>query len=207
MKIAVLGGGNFGGNLANLLVKAGHDVTVGLRDPATARRDATYPIASLAQAASHADIAIIAIPFQACADALPALAEQLAGKIVVDATNALQDDWSPLPLRGFSSAAQSLAALLPACVIVKAFNTIFADIMKDGLLDRGGHRVTAFIAGDQDSANALVAGIAADAGFAPLMTGALGNARYLEAMAHLNIQIAVVHAGGTNAGFVYHQAA
>jgi predicted dinucleotide-binding enzyme len=207
MKIAVLGGGNFGGNLANLLVNAGHEVMVGLRDPGAARADATYRIASLQQAATHADIAIIAIPYQACADALPPLAGLLAGKIVVDATNALKDDWSPLPLQRFSSAAESLAALLPGSVIVKAFNTIFADIMKDGLLDRAGHRVTAFIAGDTDSANAIVAGIAADAGFAPLITGALGNARYLEAMAHLNIQIAVVHAGGTNAGFVYHQAA
>ena len=59
---------------------------------------------------------------------------------------------------------------------------------------------------DDVAANAVVAHIAASAGFAPLITGHLGNARYLEAMAHLNIQIAVVHGGGTNAGFVYHQA-
>ena len=69
-------------------------------------------------------------------------------------------------------------------------------------IDRGGHAVTAFIAGDDAQANATVAELAASAGFAPLITGALHNARYLEAMAHLNIQIAVVGGGGTNAGFV-----
>ena len=67
------------------------------------------------------------------------------------------------------------------------------------------HRVTAFIAGDDTEANAIVAKIAASAGFAPMITGGLNNARYLEAMAHRNIQIAVVQGGGTNAGFVYHQ--
>lgn len=206
MKIAFLGGGNFGGNLADLLAAAGHDVVVGLRDVTHARSGANYRVTSLEEAAAHGDVVVIAILYQACADTLPPLATQLSGKIVVDATNALQDDWSPLPLGAFASAAETLRHLLPASRLVKAFNTVFADIMTRERLDRGGQPVTAFIAGDDAQANAVVAGIAASAGFAPVVTGPLSNARYLEAIAHLNIQIAVRRGGGTDAGFVYHQA-
>ena len=206
MKIAFLGGGNFGGHLAKLLAKAGHDVVVGLRDVTQSCSANVYRVMSLEDAACHGEIVIVAIPYQACADTLPSLAQFLAGKVVVDATNPLRDDWSPLPLGESDSAAEVLARLLPSSRLVKAFNTIFADIMVEDRIDRAGHPVTAFIAGDDVAANAVVAHIAASAGFAPLITGHLGNARYLEAMAHLNIQIAVVHGGGTNAGFVYHQA-
>ncbi|AOZ03718.1 hypothetical protein BKK81_32440 [Cupriavidus sp. USMAHM13] len=205
MKIAFLGGGSFGGNLAELLVAAGHEVVVGLRDAARARPGASYRVAALEDAAEHGDLVIIAMLYQACAAALPPLAGRLAGKIVVDPTNALNDDWSPLPLDAGSSAAREIHRLLPDSRLVKCFNTVFADVMTPDRIDRGGHAVTAFIAGDDAQANATVAELAASAGFAPLITGALHNARYLEAMAHLNIQIAVVGGGGTNAGFVYHR--
>lgn len=205
MKIAFLGGGNFGSNLATLLVAAGHDVVVGVRHPERARPQATYAVVSLKEAAAHGEVVVIAILYQACAEVLPRLAPQLVGKIVADATNALQDDWSPLPLGSAGSAAQTLTGLLPGARLVKAFNTVFADIMTRDRLNRGGHPVTAFVAGDDAEANAIVAEVAASAGFAPVVTGPLYNARYLEAMAHLNIQLAVVQGGGTNAGFVYHQ--
>ncbi len=203
MKIAFLGGGNFGNNLAGLLVQAGHDVVVGLRDVARSR-SAIYRVMSLEDAAAYGDVVIIAIPYQACAEVLPLLAVYLAGKIVVDATNPLKDDWSPLPLGQATSAAEILGQLLPASTIVKAFNTIFADVITRQRIQRGnGHPVTAFIASDDIAARQTVAQIASSVGFAPRITGGLNNARYLESMAHLNIQIAVVQGGGTNAAFVY----
>ena len=205
MKIAFLGGGNFGRNLADLLVTAGHDVVVGVRDRTRAPAGARYSVVSLGQAAAHGDVVVIAVLYPACAEVLPPLAAQLAGKIVVDATNAVGHDWSPLPLPGGRSAAQEIARLIPAAKLVKCFNTVFADLMTPERLDRKGHRVTAFIAGDDSDANATVATVASQAGFAPIVTGALDNARYLEAMAHLNIELAIGRGGGTNAGFIYDQ--
>jgi 8-hydroxy-5-deazaflavin:NADPH oxidoreductase len=43
-----------------------------------------------------------------------------------------------------------------------------------------------------------------NAGFVGFIAGGIQNARYLEAMAHLNIAIAL-GGGGTDAGFVYYQ--
>jgi predicted dinucleotide-binding enzyme len=90
---------------------------------------------------------------------------------------------------------------LPEAYVVKAFNTIFADVMSEPV--KNGQRVTAFIAGDNDAAKQKVYALASDIGYAPIDTGPLYTARYLESMAHLNIQIAVGQGGGTHAAFIY----
>ncbi len=204
MKIGILGGGNVGGALANLAHAAGHDVRIGQRvaGPLASGWDAV----ALEDAAAHGDIVIIALPYVACAEALPPLAQRLSGKIVVDATNPLNADWSPLLLGQENSAAEEIARLLPASHIVKTFNTVFADVMTpERLLRDSGRRITAFVAADDVDAGNAVAELAQSLGFAPLRVGSLANARYAEAIAHLNIAIAVGGGGGTNAGFLYDQ--
>lgn len=204
MKIGIIGGGNVGGALARLAKTAGHDVCIGLREAAP--REDGIAVVSMAEACAHGEVVILAIPFVACAYTLPALAPALAVRIVVDATNPLQADWSPLPLGENDSAAQRIAALLPGARVVKAFNTVFADVMHpQGLVRGGGARVTAFIASDDADAAATVGAFAADLGFAPLRVGALAQARHLEAVAHLNLAIAVGCGGGTDAAVVYDQ--
>jgi len=203
MKIGIIGGGNVGGALARLAQAAGHEVRIGLREAAT--REDGIAVVSMAEACAHGEIVILAIPFLACADTLPALAPTLAGRIVVDATNPLQADWAPLLLGETDSAGQRIAALLPGARVVKAFNTVFADVMHAQGLLRGGARVTAFVASDDADAAASVSAFAADIGFAPLRVGGLAQARHLEAVAHLNIAIAVGCGGGTDAAFVYDQ--
>jgi 8-hydroxy-5-deazaflavin:NADPH oxidoreductase len=195
MKIGIIGGGNLGRRLAALWQGAGHAVAVGVRGAGRPASGAAYPVASVEGAAAYGEAVVLA---------LPALADALSGKVVVDATNPVRADWSPWPLGDQNSAAEEAARLLPGARVVKAFNTVFADVMEPARLTRGGLRVTAFVAGDDESANGLVARLATDAGFAPLVVGPLANARYLEAMAHLNIALA--QKGGTDAAFVYHRA-
>lgn len=204
MKIGILGFGNVGRKLAQLLEGADHELIVGVRDRAKVA-DAPYSAGSLDDAARLSEAVVIAVPYAACAALLPDLAGGLAGKIVIDATNPLNGDWSPLFLGEENSAGEEIARLLPGSRVVKAFNTVFADIMRQDRLDRDGLRTTAFICGDDATANAEVARLAQTIGFAPLITGPLRSARYLEAMAHLNIAIAVAQGGGTNAAFLYHQ--
>ncbi|MEM8839252.1 MAG: hypothetical protein AAGE89_14250, partial [Pseudomonadota bacterium] len=60
--------------------------------------------------------------------------------------------------------------------------------------------------GDDDHAIERVSELASSIGLHPIQTGPLKNSRYLEAMAHLNIAIAVGQGGGTNAAFIYHSA-
>jgi hypothetical protein len=100
-----------------------------------------------------------------------------------------------------NSASEEIDRLLPRAYIVKAFNTIFADAMSQPM--RGGQAIAAFIAGDNEEAKQKVITLASEIGYAPVDTGPLYTARYLESMAHLNIEIAVGRGGGTNAAFIY----
>lgn len=195
MKIGVLGAGNVGGRLAALLENAGHDVVTGSRSGAH----------TIQAAAAHGDVVIVAIHYSAVADVLPGVMETLDGKILVDATNPLNDDWSPLLLGQETSAAEEIARLVPKTKVVKAFNTIFADVMTADRQNRGGSAISAFIASDHEDARETAAQLAADAGFQPIRVKKLAAARYLEAMAHLNIQLAVAEGGGTDAAFIYHR--
>ncbi|MBD2464371.1 NADPH-dependent F420 reductase [Oscillatoria sp. FACHB-1407] len=201
MKIAVLGFGNVGQKLANLFHRAGHDIVIGLRSGSS--QELPYPSASFKEAVSGADVVAIAIPFTAAIEVLPELADVTTGKIIIDSTNPLNADWSPKLLGQENSAAEEISRLLPDADVVKAFNTIFADVMDKPAID--GQAITAFIAGDNPEAKDKVIALARAIGYAPVDTGSLYTARYLESMAHLNIQIAVGQGGGTNAAFVYLQ--
>jgi 8-hydroxy-5-deazaflavin:NADPH oxidoreductase len=201
MKIAILGFGNVGKQFATLFSQAGHETIIGLRSAPT--QEFPYPSTTFKEAATVADIIAIAVPFIACTDVLPELAEVTKGKVVIDSTNPLNADWSPKLLGQENSASEEISRLLPDAHIVKAFNTIFADVMNRPVIE--GQAITAFIAGDNDDAKQQVITLARDIGYAPIDTGLLYTARYLESMAHLNIQVAVGQGGGTNAAFVYLQ--
>ena len=192
MKIAILGSGAVGRRLAALFTAAGYPVALGRREEARAACDG-------------ADLVLLALPYGAVQEVVQQLGDRLTGKIIIDVTNPVQADWSPLILGAETSAAETIARLLPEARIVKAFNTIFADIMTPAGLDRQGTPVTCFIASDDPAAAAEVAKLAGDIGMAPLLVGPLKIARHLEALAHLNIQIAVGQGGGTNAAFLFHQ--
>ena len=133
------------------------------------------------------------------------LAPALEGKIIIDNTNPLNDDWSPLLLGQENSAGEEIQRALPKSFVVKAFSTIFADIMQKEAHNRAGHTITAFIAGNDDGAKNTIMQLAQEVGFAPLNVGDITSSRYLEAMGHLNIRIAVPLGGGTNAAYLYHQ--
>ena len=147
---------------------------------------------------------MLAIPYAACAQALPPLADALAGKVVVDVTNPVVADWAPLPFGEENSAAEEIARLLPRSHVVTGFDTIFADVMAVPKPERDGQRITCFAAGDHEGSRAIAMDFAGDAGFAPRDAGPLRVARHLEAMAHLNIAVAFA-GGGTDAAFLYHQ--
>jgi 8-hydroxy-5-deazaflavin:NADPH oxidoreductase len=82
--------------------------------------------------------------------------------------------------------------------VVKAFNTVFAQHMDSGKL--GNQPLTAFVAGDDEMARKNVVGLARDIGFDPVDAGPLRNARLLEPLAYLNIQLGYVQGMGRQIG-------
>jgi 8-hydroxy-5-deazaflavin:NADPH oxidoreductase len=197
MKISFIGAGNVATNLGSLFIHAGHTVFYGKRQPNASQL-------SIADAISHSEIICFAVPFSAMENLLTTFQEALSDKIVIDVTNPINiHDWSPLLLGEENSAGEQTAKLLPKSKVVKAFNAIFADVMTPEKQVFNGEKLTAFIASDSSEAAKIVKRLADEAGFSGFIVGGIKNARYLEAMAHLNINIA--GSGGTNAGFKFFQ--
>ena len=193
--------------LAILLDHAGSPPVLGSRSPETAPAS----LSSIARVATHqeavnaSDVIILAMPFSHDAITDLAVLHNLESKIIVDAMNPLQSDWSPLVLGVDTSSGEEVQKALPKCHVVKAFNTIFADMMSIERLAAAPIKPAGFLCGNSTTAKAEVSDILACIGFDPVDVGSILCARYLEAMAHLNISIAVNMKGGTHAFFSYTQ--
>ncbi|MCB9564729.1 MAG: NAD(P)-binding domain-containing protein [Kofleriaceae bacterium] len=166
MRVAIIGSGHVGGELARAWAARGHDVVLGARDPGDP--------AVVARAASlGAGVATAASALDAVVAALGAL----RGTIVVDCTNAIAP--GPAPRVGHTtSSAEELARRLPGARVVKAFNTQGAEILRRPVID--GVAAAGFYCGDDDDARRVVAGLIADVGLEPVDVGPLRNARLLE---------------------------
>jgi len=187
MKIAIIGKGNVGSAL-NKGLSPKHETRFGHRDPAE----------PVAEAAKWGEIIILAVPYDNIDDAIEAVRPFADGKILVDVTNAVNDNLE-LSIDCKTSTAEQTQKKLPKARVVKAFNTVFA--ANQGVGKLGAEQLTAFIAGDDLSAKKTVAGLTRDIGFDPVDCGPLKSARYLDAMAMMLIQMAFQHGMGTKIGF------
>lgn len=193
MKITVIGAGNMGAAFVKQLTGAGHQVRVTSRDTAKAAQlAAAHPGAKAVPAAGAADAADVIVLATGYADAIGALraAGKLAGKVVIDITNPLTADYMGLTIGHDTSAAEEIAKAVPGAEVVKAFNTVFAQVLAEGADLGNGRKVSVFVAGDSERAKQTAATIAGSIGFAVIDAGPLKNARYLEPLAGLNIYLA-----------------
>jgi len=192
MKITVLGAGNMGAAFVKQLTRAGHQVSVVSKDGAKAAQVAAanpgaQPVAAAGSAAG-ADVVVLATGFADAAAALQA-AGDLTGKVVVDITNPLTADYMGLTIGHSTSAAEEIAKAVPGAEVVKAFNTLFAQVLDGGADFGGGQKLSVFVASDSERAKQSAVALAESMGFQVVDAGGLKNARYLEPLAGLNIYL------------------
>ena len=201
MQITILGAGNMGSALAKQLARAGHQVRITSRDPAKARvvADAVPGSTAVAakDAASGSDVIVVATGY---ADAVPALRSlgSLAGKIVIDITNPLTPDYMGLTVGFSTSAAEEIAKAVPGAEVVKAFNTLFAQVLANGPAPAGNEAVPVYFASDSGRAKQTDKALIESIGFKAVDAGGLKNARYLEPLAGLNIYFGYGAGHGTS---------
>src|SRR5947209_7421940 len=109
MKIAILGAGNVGGALGKGWARAGHVIVYGVPVPDDPKHRSAAASAGDAQvldvgsATRDADVIVLAVPFDAAPDAIRACGD-LAGRVVIDATNPVRPGASGLELSlGFNT--------------------------------------------------------------------------------------------------------
>jgi NADPH-dependent F420 reductase len=203
MDISIIGAGNVGTALATSFRRAGHTVIIASRDPEDAGSLAAATgagiAASNADAAARGQIVVLAIPFAGAASVAVEIADAVAGKPVIDATNRMSFGANGPEIDTTTSNAEELAGLLPGAHVVKAFNTLFASHQADPIAE--GIQLDGFVAGDDQAAKAAVLQLVASIGLDPVDVGPLARARQLEGLAFLNITVNIANGGSWQSGW------
>ena len=204
MKIAVLGAGNVGGALGKLWAGRGHEVRFGVPDPGSekiktllATTGGKAQAGSNQEAAAASEVVVLSVPWPAAEQAIRDCGD-LKSKVVIDCTNPLRSDFQGLVVGTTTSAAEQVAAWSGAKV-VKALNTIGAG--NYGKAEFAGTRADGFYCGDDAAAKDKVKPLIADIGLNPVDVGPLRNARLLEPLAMLWIDLAINQKWGPNHAF------
>lgn len=119
----------------------------------------------------------------------------MTGKTIVDISNPVTPDYSALALGFSTSAAEEIQKAVPTAKVVKAFNTIYAQVLGAASVST---RAQVFYASDDAGAKAAVRGLIESMGFEAVDAGPLGSARVLEPLGMLNIYLG--YAGGRGTG-------
>jgi NADPH-dependent F420 reductase len=190
LTIGILGGtGPQGRGLARRLASAGHPTVLGSRSSARASETAESVgvdgvTGGSNEDAAAADLVIVTVPYEGHADLLTALAEPLAGKIVVDCVNPLGfDAQGPYALAvADGSAAQEAQRILPDSTVVAAFHHLSAVRLEDPEIQDFDEDV--LVLGEDRDAVGTVIELAAAAlpGGRGVFAGRLRNAHQVEAL-------------------------
>lgn len=187
--ISIIGSGNMAKAIGTLALKGGNSVEIIGRnaDKAGALAGALGNGATLGTwgAAPTGDIVILAVLYAGAVPVAKEYGEALADKIVVDITNPFNADGTGLAIPYDTSVAQMVAEVAPASVhVVKAFNTLFSQILA------AGDPVDVFMAGDDTQAKASVSAFITSLGLRPRDVGDLGMAHWLEGAGLLEVGLA-----------------
>jgi predicted dinucleotide-binding enzyme len=191
MRVGILGAGPVGQALATKLRELGHDVSIGTRTP----RDGAV---SYSEAAGGAELLINATGGTASLEALASAgAENLAGKVLIDVSNALDasEGFPPrLAVANDDSIGEQIQRAYPDTRVVKALNTVNMQVMVDPASVPGDHVL--FVGGDDDGAKAQVVELLGSFGWPAGriidlgdITGARAMEQYLVLWLRLLVQI------------------
>ncbi len=191
-----------GSGLGKLWAQKGHHVFFSFsRDPrklaALAQSSPGCRAGTPDEAVAASEVVLLSTGWAAVEEALKAAGE-IKDKIVIDCTNPLKPDLSGLAVGTTTSAGEEVAKLIPYSRVVKAFNTVFAEIYHSETRLFGSRRPTMFFCGDDARAKSAVSALANEIGFEPIDAGPLTCARYLEPLAMLIIQLGHKQGMGTN---------
>jgi 8-hydroxy-5-deazaflavin:NADPH oxidoreductase len=152
MRIAVIGAGNIGRTLGGKWEAAGHQVIYGVRNPAGPGQ------ASVSDAVTGTEVVLIAVPGAAAKDVLATLGPALVGKVVVDASNAVQ-----------GSKLHALDDLPEGAHPVRAFNTLGWENFADPVV--AGVQADLFYAAEDGRPREVAEGLIRDVGLEPVWLG------------------------------------
>jgi predicted dinucleotide-binding enzyme len=195
--VSIIGSGNMASAIGALALNGGNAVEIIGRDAAKgaalARALGDGAMAGMWGAAPGGDIVILAVLFDSAVPVVSQFGDALDGKIIVDITNPFNPSSTGLANPDDTSNAQLVAAAAPASAsVVKAFNTVFRDVLA------AGGPLDVFMAGDDAQAKASVATFIESLGLRPWDTGDLSMAHWVEGAGVLTMGLARYGVGNFN---------
>ena len=175
--VGIIGAGRLGQAMARTALRAGRQVVIansrgpGSLGSVVAALGDGVSAGTVGEAAS-ADIVVLAVPWPRVPEAVRGIAWD--GRIVIDTTN----DFDGTDLDGTTST-ELVASLVPDARVVKAANTLRADLLAADPQEAGGQRVM-FVSGDDAEARSQVEILFADAGFSSIDLGGLATGGVLQ---------------------------
>ena len=167
--VGIIGAGNIGQALARIAQRAGREVVIANSRGPESLRSAVAALGTGVSAGTVRDtaaagIVAIAVPWTNVPTAVSGL--QWDGQTVIDATNAWNVDL------GGRTSSEIVADLVPGARLVKAANTLGANVLGADPHEAGGRRVI-FLSGDDAPAKAAVIELFDAAGFFAIDLGDL----------------------------------
>lgn len=159
MNITIIGAGNVGGALARNFSSKGHQVFLGVKDPASEtgwEEQKNVSVETVNDSIDKSDIIIVALPVPAIVSVARSLGS-LKGKIVIDATNSVFG--KPDPYKTGYHAFKELTG----AEVAKGFNTTGFENMQNPKYD--GKGIDMFTAGGSEKAKSVMKELSREAGF------------------------------------------
>jgi predicted dinucleotide-binding enzyme len=186
--ITLIGTGNMARAIGTLAVAGGNTIEVMGRDQSKAEKLATTlgggATTGTWGAVPAGDIVITALLYASVVPVVTEYGDALAGKVVVDISNPFNATFNGLAHSTETSVAAEVAEVAPSSVsVVKAFNTIFRNVLESG-------QPNVFLAGDDAQAKTDVAAFIESLGLRPLDVGGLEMAHWLEGMGLITVGLA-----------------
>ncbi|MGW4464060.1 NADPH-dependent F420 reductase [Micromonospora sp. NPDC004704] len=186
--ISIIGTGNMARTIGARAIAGGNTVEIMGRDQSKAA-DLAKALGSGATtgewgSAPDGDIVIVALLYDGVVPVVAQYGDALAGKVIIDISNPFNATFDGLAHSEETSIAQQVAKVAPASAsVVKAFNTIFRNVLEKG-------RPNVFIAGDDAQAKAGVGAFIESLGLRPLDVGGLKMAHWLEGVGVVTVGLA-----------------
>ncbi len=184
MKIGIIGSGRIGSLVGRQWVRAGHEVKFSSRHPEqlavrASGLGARASVGTPAEAAAFGAVLLISVPYARVPDLGRSLAAEIQGKVVMETGNLYpQPDGAIVQTvidSGLGTGVWS-ARFLSGARVVRAFNTVWDQTLAKAIADGHGDRIGIPLAGDDPAALDIAARLVADAGFTPVVVGALDQA-------------------------------
>jgi predicted dinucleotide-binding enzyme len=182
-KIGMIGSGRVGSALGRVWAHAGHEVMFSSRN-LEADRELAAAVGANAragtseEAAAFGEVLVFAVPYGALPELGQALAEQIRGKVVIDACNPFPNRDGEIASRALERGAGVVSAeLLAGARVVRAFNAISAGRMGSAHEEPG--RIGMPIAGDNEEAIRIASILIREIGYEPVLVGGPAMGKYL----------------------------